>query len=109
MAKKARPLSRKQVLEAVAAECRANGWFFPSIDLNNPLRPSDRYGPHCHTKVHRILHLSADRLLRQDGFFNDTYELRAWLGEPENRAWFEAANPDAITADGHLAASHAFY
>jgi hypothetical protein len=109
MAKKARPLTRQQALKAVASECRERGWFFPSIEYNNPIRPSHQYGSQCHTKMQRILHLSADRLLREDGFFAEAYELRAWLAEPENKSWFEAANPDAITADGHLAASHAFY
>lgn len=123
MAKKPRPLTRQQKLEAVAAECAERGVFFPSIEIAAPTRPTNRYAAvmnvhtgeitrkfeFCDNRKQMTLIIVADKLLQECGFFDEQIELRAWLDEPENKAWFEAANPAAITPDGHLAASHAFY
>lgn len=120
--KKARPLSRKQILEAVAAECAEKGLFFPSLELKAPTRPTSRYCAVLNVKTGEITHkfefcdtrqqmklvLVADKLLSEIGFFDEAKAKSEWLECEYNRSWFEAANPNSITSDGHLAASAAF-
>lgn len=89
----------------------AFGWL-PMSEITGPIRPNNRFvpkgAPFCDTITHFKLLLLADRILRSDGFYDEMYELRAWLEEPLNHDWAIAANPDAITSDGHLSASACF-
>lgn len=95
--------------------------WMPSEELLPPTKPSNRYVlvdvkgggqttlyEFCDTLLQYKLHLLADKILKDDGFYESTREMLAWRREPENKAWVEAANPHAITADGHLSASAAF-
>lgn len=50
----------------------------------------------------------ANRLLRKSGFYKAAAKRKAWMRNPVNRAWAQAANPAAISADGHLSGSKAF-
>ena len=91
----------------------------PSEDLLPPRKPSKRYShlevkggvittayEFCDTHRQYKLHLIADKLLRNDGFFEERDKMRDWV--QENYDWVIAANPHAITTDGHLSASAAF-
>lgn len=110
---------RKQVANHADRKMEAAFGWLPMSEITGPIRPTKRYAskdlekvssgaPLCDTPIQFKQLLLADKILRASGFYDANIELRAWLEEPENKQWAIAANPDAITSDGHLSASACF-
>lgn len=113
MAKRTKPTSK------TAKKIRQVFKWVPSDELLPPTKPSKRYAvvdvkgggttrmyEFCDTVGQYKLHLIADKILIAAGFYDRQQEMRQWCREHQD--WILAANPNAITSDGHLSASAAF-